>query len=54
VLIESTLARELLYNLEHAIHHMALIRVGLNLRFKYVLYQDNFGVAYSTLAAVQS
>ena len=52
--IESTLGRELLYNLEHAIHHMALIRVGLNLRFKYVLYNEQFGVAYSTLAAAQT
>lgn len=52
--IASTVGRELLYNLEHAIHHMALIRIGLNLRFKYVLFNDNFGVAYSTLAAAQS
>lgn len=54
VYIDSTLARELLYNLEHAIHHMALIRVGINLHFDYVVYSQNFGVAYSTLAAVQA
>jgi hypothetical protein len=39
--------RELAYNLEHTIHHMALIKVGLKeLNKSYV--SENFGVASST------
>lgn len=44
----STYHRELLYNLEHTIHHMALIKVALF----YLGVQDlpeGFGMAYSTL-----
>lgn len=40
--------RELMYNLEHSVHHMALIRVGLKeLSTEFV--SENFGVASSTI-----
>lgn len=47
-LIETNYFREILYNLEHCIHHQALIKVGL-LSFKDVLITETFGVAPSTL-----
>ena len=49
VLIPSSFARELLYNVEHAIHHMALIQVAVQATFPAVHLPTNFGVAYSTI-----
>lgn len=49
VQIPSSFARELLYNVEHAIHHMALIQVAVRATFPEVILPANFGVAYSTI-----
>jgi hypothetical protein len=46
--IDTNYYRELLYNLEHCIHHQALIKIGLSLNFKYAV-DENFGVAFSTI-----
>jgi len=40
--------RELLYNLEHTVHHMALIRVGIN-EVSSIKVPEGFGVATSTI-----
>ena len=48
VCIESNYYREVLYNLEHCIHHQALIKVAL-LSIKDIQIADSFGVAHSTL-----
>jgi len=40
--------REIAYNLEHTIHHMALIRVGLR-ELGEINVDDSYGVASSTL-----
>ncbi len=48
VCIESNYYREVLYNLEHCIHHQALIKVAL-LSIKDLQIADGFGVAPSTL-----
>ena len=48
VCIESNYYREVLYNLEHCIHHQALIKVAL-LTIKEIEIADGFGVAPSTL-----
>jgi hypothetical protein len=39
---------KLVYNLEHCIHHQALIKIGLQLNFNYKI-DENFGVAFSTI-----
>ena len=41
--------RELLYCLDHAIHHQALIKIGLKELQIADLVGDDFGVAYSTM-----
>lgn len=46
--IHSNYFRELLYNLEHCIHHQALIKVAI-LKFENVNIDENFGVARSTI-----
>jgi uncharacterized damage-inducible protein DinB len=46
--IGSNYFREIAYNLEHTIHHMALIRVGLR-ELGDVQVDDSYGVASSTL-----
>jgi hypothetical protein len=46
--ISTNYYREVVYNLEHTIHHMALIRVGINALGNITLPED-FGVAPSTI-----
>jgi hypothetical protein len=46
--IQSNYYRELLYNLEHCIHHQALIKVAV-LQCENVIVDENFGVARSTI-----
>jgi hypothetical protein len=48
LLIESNYQRELLYNLEHCIHHQALIKVAI-IQSETIVVDDNFGVARSTI-----
>lgn len=49
VSISTTFFRELLYNIEHAVHHSAIIRIGLETAFPHVTVPANFGVAYTTV-----
>lgn len=46
--VETNYFRELLYNLEHSIHHMALIRIGIN-ELSNIEIPESFGVASSTI-----
>lgn len=48
VTIGTNYYREIAYNLEHTIHHMALIRVGVN-EVSEIQLPGEFGVAYSTI-----
>lgn len=51
---QSSLYRELHYNQEHAIHHMAMIRMALRLCGKESLADHDFGIAPSTLKSGRS
>lgn len=46
--IETNYYREVVYNLEHTVHHMALIRVGIN-ELSAIILPEGFGVASSTI-----
>ncbi|CAM3599222.1 DinB family protein [Flavobacterium gelidilacus] len=46
--ISTNYERELLYNLEHSIHHQALIKVAV-LKHPSIQLSENFGVAKSTI-----
>lgn len=47
-MLETNYFRELLYNLEHSIHHQALIKVALY-RLPHIKISNSFGIAPSTL-----
>ncbi len=47
--IETNFMREMVYLVEHSIHHYALIRIGLQENFSDIIIPKNFGVAYSTV-----
>lgn len=46
--IETNYYREIAYNLEHTVHHMALIRVGIT-EVSFIQIPQSFGVASSTI-----
>jgi len=47
--IQTTYGRELVYNIEHCIHHLAIIRIALHLIRSELELPASFGVAPSTL-----
>jgi hypothetical protein len=52
--ITTTFYRELLYNVEHAVHHMAIIAIAVKVDFRQIRLAENFGVAYSTVKHKQT
>jgi hypothetical protein len=52
-LINTNVERELFYNVEHAIHHMAIIKIGLKVIAPELKLKKSFGVASSTLRKQQ-
>jgi hypothetical protein len=49
VSVETNYYRELAYNIEHAVHHMALVKIGLRDVAPRVTLPAGFGIAVSTL-----
>jgi hypothetical protein len=49
VSFQSTTGREILFAFEHSIHHLALIRIGIEQNFAHVRLPENFGIAPTTV-----
>lgn len=47
----TSLFRELAYGFDHGIHHMALLRIGVEQHFPHITLHADFGVAPSTIRA---
>lgn len=54
VTIDTNYFRELTYNIEHAVHHMALMKIGVREAAGYVRLSCDFGIAVSTLRHKQA
>ena len=48
MVIETNLFRELVYNIEHCVHHLAIIKISMQANFPAIELEENLGVAYST------
>jgi hypothetical protein len=51
---ESTVGRELMFIYDHAIHHLAIIKIGLNCHFPQISTEKNLGVSPSTVKSRQT
>lgn len=48
-MVKTSMERELVYNLEHVIHHLAIIKIGLSVVAPELKLPEGFGVAPSTI-----
>lgn len=49
VAVVSNMAREIVYNIEHVVHHMALVKIGIKELMPALQLPHDFGVAISTI-----
>ncbi len=49
VTIQTNYLRELVYNIEHAVHHMAIMKIGIREIAPAIKLPHNFGIAASTI-----
>ena len=49
ITVISNMAREITYNIEHIVHHMALVKIGIKEVCPYVVLPAEFGIAVSTI-----
>ncbi len=49
ITIDTTATRELVYNIEHAVHHMAIMKIGIREVARYITLPSDFGIAASTV-----
>lgn len=49
LLVPSTIGRELIYTIEHTIHHLAIVKIALKTIAPSIVLPEHFGVAPSTI-----
>lgn len=49
ILSDSSVLRELIYALDHTVHHLAIIKIGIKTEINHVEIDKNLGVAPSTI-----
>lgn len=49
VVVKSSVGRELMYAYDHAVHHLAIIKIGIRENFEYIGIDKQIGVAPSTI-----
>ena len=54
IIMESSLYREITYNIEHTVHHLAIIRIAVSSKLKYINLTSDFGYADSTIQFLKS
>jgi uncharacterized damage-inducible protein DinB len=54
ITIPTTATRELVYNIEHAVHHMAIMKIGIREIASYISLSPDFGIAASTIRYKES
>lgn len=52
--MESSLFREITYNIEHSVHHLAIIGIAIPIHLSYINVSENFGYADSTVKYMKS
>ena len=52
--MESSIYREITYNIEHTVHHLAIISIIIPIHFNYINLSENFGYADSTIQYLKS
>ncbi|WP_317899597.1 hypothetical protein [Aurantibacillus circumpalustris] len=53
-IVESSLFREITYNIEHTVHHLAIMRIAFTTELNYVKLNSSFGYSHSTLQYLKS
>ena len=54
IIMESSLYREITYNIEHTVHHLAIIRIAVSSELTYIDLSATFGYANSTVQFLKS
>ena len=49
LIVNTSVFRELAYNIEHTVHHLAIIKIGVMNCFAEIVLPDNMGIASSTI-----
>jgi len=54
IIMETSLFREITYNIEHTVHHLAIMRIAISSELKYIDLYSTFGYADSTIQFLKS